>query len=152
METLTSESIADALMDCYSGFSRKIGFAFSTEKRMREFALLLQKQHREGSVPATHYKRGIDEIFFDTGSSVRMVNASIPSNLYGLRFDKVLYDTEISDNDILSHLKSCEMSPLAYSVKGEQFSRWAMQNAELSMDVDPQPLDDFLGEFSIMKA
>ena len=152
MDKLTSESVADALMACYSGFNRKIGFAFATEKRKHEFALSLQRQYSEGSIPAAQYKRGSDVISFDTGSSIRMFNAGVPGSLYGQSFDYIVYDAEISDDDILAHLKSCERHRMSFDMKGMQFEQWAMRNAEQPMEIDEQPIDDFLNEFSIMKA
>ena len=112
MIEVTGESLADAMLSCYNHFNRRVGIAFPSHKVMYDFAMSLQRQQREGLVPATHYKRGVDEIFFDTGSSIRMVDASDPRNLYGLTFDEVLYDPDITDGDVLAHLKSCERRPL----------------------------------------
>lgn len=100
----------------------------------------LQRQQREGLVPATHYKRGVDEIFFDTGSSIRMMDASDPGNLYGLTFDLVLYDPDISDKDVLAHLKSCESR-----------SYYPKSKPTTEMEIDTKPLDDFLNCFSVIK-
>lgn len=137
MIALTGESLANEMMSCYENFNRKVGIAFPSHKIMRDFAMSLQRQQREGSVPATYYKNMVDEIFFNTGSSIRMVNASEPRNLYGLIFDKVLYDPDISEKEVLAHLKSCERVTVAHKAGSE-------------MEIDTQPLDDFLGEFNIV--
>ena len=105
---------------------------------MYDFAMALQREQREGSVPATHYKRGIEEIFFDTGSSIRMVDVGDVRNLYGHTFHRVLYDPDIKDPVILEHLRSCERLLWHRQPKGE-------------MEIDTQPLDDFLDGFSIIK-
>lgn len=140
MIELNEGSVADALLSCYNHFNRKVGIAFSTHKRMYDFAMSLQRQQREGLVPATHYKRGVDEIFFDTGSSIRMVDASDPRNLYGRTFHEVLYDPDIKEEEVLAHLKSCER--LACNPKPKQAPE---------MEIDNQPLDDFLNGFSVIK-
>lgn len=139
MIELTGESLADAMLSCYNHFNRRVGIAFPSHKVMYDFAMSLQRQQREGLVPATHYKRGVDEIFFDTGSSIRMVDASDPRNLYGLTFDEVLYDPDITDGDVLAHLKSCERRPFNPALKSAP-----------EMEIDNQPLDDFLSEFNIV--
>lgn len=139
MIELTGESLADAMLSCYNHFNRKVGIAFPSHKVMYDFAMSLQRQQREGLVPATHYKRGVDEIFFDTGSSIRLVNAGDPRNLYGLTFNSVLYDPDISEKEVLAHLKSCERRPFNPEPKTTP-----------EMEIDNQPLDDFLSEFSIV--
>lgn len=138
MIELNAHSLEDALVSCYDGFNRKFCIAFSTHKRMYDFAMSLQRQWREGSVPATQYRRGIDEITFDTGSSIRMVDASDARDLYGHTFHRVLYDPDITDRDILAHLESCERLLWHRQPKGE-------------MEIDTQPLDDFLSGFSVTK-
>lgn len=142
MIALTGESLADAMLSCYNHFNRKVGIAFPSHKVMYDFAMSLQRQQREGLVPATHYKRGVDEIFFDTGSSIRLVNAGDPRNLYGLTFNSVLYDPDISEKEVLAHLESCE-SP--YSSFG------GCVKPATEMEIDNQPLDDFLNGFSVIK-
>ena len=139
MVELSAKSLEDALVSCYDGFNRKFCIAFPTHKRMYDFAVHLQMQQREGLVPATHYKRGIEEIFFDTGSSIRMVDVGDVRNLYGHTFHRVLYDPGITDPFVLEHLKSCER--LLWD---------ARQPSE--MEIDTQPLDDFLNGFSVIKA
>ena len=138
MVELNAQSLEDALISCYDGFNRKFCIAFLTHERMYDFATTLQRQQREGLVPATHYKRGIDEITFDTGSSIRMVDVGDIRNLYGHTFHKVLYDPDITDPLVLEHLKSCER--LLWSARQPR-----------EMEVDTQPLDDFLGGFSVIK-
>lgn len=138
MVKLNANSLTDAMVSCYDGFNRKFCIAFSTHKRMYDFAVHLQMQQREGLVPATHYKRGIEEIFFDTGSSIRMVDVGDVRNLYGHTFHRVLYDPGITDPFVLEHLKSCER--LLWD---------ARQPSE--MEIDNQLLDDFLNGFSIIK-
>ena len=101
MVELNAKSLEDALVSCYDGFNRKFCIAFPTHKRMYDFAVYLQMQQREGLVPATHYKRGIEEIFFDTGSSIRMVDVGDVRNLYGHTFHRVLYDPGITDPLVL---------------------------------------------------
>ena len=138
MVELNAKSLEDALVSCYDGFNRKFCIAFPTHKRMYDFAVHLQMQQREGLVPATHYKRGIEEIFFDTGSSIRMVDVGDVRNLYGHTFHRVLYDPGITDPFVLEHLKSCE--------------RLLWDARKLSeMEIDTQPLDDFLNGFSVIK-
>lgn len=139
MIELNARSLEDAMVSCYDGFNRKLCIAFSTHKRMHDFAMALQRQQCEGLIPATHYKRGAYEIFFDTGSSIRMVAAGDPRNLYGHTFHKVLYDPDIKDQDVLAHLKSCERL------------LWDARKPS-EMEIDTQPLDDFLNGFSVIKA
>lgn len=138
MVELNAKSLEDALVSCYDGFNRKFCIAFPTHKRMYDFAIHLQMQQREGLVPATHYKRGIEEIFFDTGSSIMMVNVGDVRNLYGHTFHRVLYDPGITDPFVLEHLKSCERL------------LWDARNPS-EMEIDTQPLDDFLNGFSVIK-
>lgn len=138
MVELNAKSLEDALVSCYDGFNRKFCIAFPTHKRMYDFAVHLQMQQREGLVPATHYKRGIEEIFFDTGSSIKMVDVGGVSCLYGHTFHRVLYDTDIRDPLVLEHLKSCERLRLDDCKPNE-------------MEIDTQPLDDFLNGFSVIK-
>lgn len=140
MTELNESSVADALLSCYNYFNRKVCIAFSSHKRMYDFAMSLQRQQREGLVPATHYKHGVDEIFFDSGSSIRMVDASDPKNLYGLTFHEVLYDPDINEGDVLAHLKSCERRPF-----------YPKSKPAPEMEIDNQPLDDFLNGFSVIK-
>lgn len=139
MVELSAKSLEDALVSCYDGFNRKFCIAFPTHKRMYDFAVHLQMQQREGLVPATHYKRGIEEIFFDTGSSIRMVDVGDVRNLYGHTFHRVLYDPGITDPFVLEHLKSCERL------------LWDARKPS-EMEIDTQPLDDFLNGFSVIKA
>lgn len=139
MVELNAKSLEDALVSCYDGFNRKFCIAFPTHKRMYDFAVHLQMQQREGLVPATHYKRGIEEIFFDTGSSIRMVDVGDAGNLYGHTFHRVLYDPGITDPFVLEHLKSCERL------------LWDARKPS-EMEIDTQPLDDFLNGFSVIKA
>ena len=139
MVELNAKSLEDALVSCYDGFNRKFCIAFPTHKRMYDFAVHLQMQQREGLVPATHYKRGIEEIFFDTGSSIRMVDVGDVRNLYGHTFHRVLYDPGITDPFVLEHLKSCERL------------LWDARKSS-EMEIDNQPLDDFLNGFSVIKA
>lgn len=139
MVELNAKSLEDALVSCYDGFNRKFCIAFPTHKRMYDFAVHLQMQQREGLVPATHYKRGIEEIFFDTGSSIRMVDVGDARNLYGHTFHRVLYDPGITDPFVLEHLKSCERL------------LWDARKPS-EMEIDNQPLDDFLNGFSVIKA
>ena len=139
MVELNAKSLEDALVSCYDGFNRKFCIAFPTHKRMYDFAVHLQMQQREGLVPATHYKRGIEEIFFDTGSSIRMVDVGDVRNLYGHTFHRVLYDPDITDPLVLEHLRSCERL------------LWDARKPS-EMEIDTQPLDDFLNGFSVIKA
>lgn len=141
MIRLNAASLGEAMFSCYNGFNRKICIAFSTYKRMYDFAMSLQMKQREGLIPATHYKCGADEISFDTGSSIRMVDASDPIDLYSRIFTRsfhtVLYDPDITDQDILAYLRSFEM--------------WSCNpQPEVEMEIDTQPLDDFLSEFNIV--
>lgn len=145
MIELTEESVADAMVSCYGTFNLKIGIAFSTHKEMYDFAMALQMLWRDGQVPSTHYKRGIDEIWFDTGSSIRMFDVSEPSNLYGYRFDRVVYDAEIKDEDVLEHLRSCEVHPASYWLKRQKSSCKSDE-----MEIDTQPIDDFLNGFKVI--
>lgn len=137
MTEITSESLADAMLSCYDHFNRRIGVAFQSHKVMHDFAMALQRQQYKGIVPETHYRRNIYEIFFDTGSSIRMVDASEPENLYGLIFDEVLYDSDITAEEVLKHLESCERRAFYNKITPE-------------MEIDNQPLDDFLNSFHII--
>lgn len=146
MFELTAESVANAMLSCYNHFNRRVGIAFASHTKMYDFAISLQRLQREGLVPATHYKRGIDEIFFDTGSSIRMFDASNPRNVYGRRFDSVLYDQEIQEEDIKIHLASCEIGHSSIEFKNGEYIR-----VKPEMEIDNQPLDDFLNGFSVIK-
>ena len=140
MIALTGESLADAMLSCYNHFNRKVGIAFPSHKVMYDFAMSLQRQQREGLVPATQYRRGVDEIFFDTGSSIKMVDVSDVRNLYGHTFHRVLYDPDIKDPVVLEHLRSCER--LLWKNNRQPY---------VEMEIDTQPLDDFLGGFTVIK-
>lgn len=141
MIRLNAESLGEAMFSCYNGFNRKICIAFSTYKRMYDFAMSLQMKQREGLIPATHYKCGANAIFFDTGSSIRMVDANGQIDLYGQiftgSFHTVLYDPDITDQDVLVYLRSLEMLS-------------CNPQPEVEMEIDTQPLDDFLSEFNIV--
>lgn len=142
MIELNNGSVTDALLSCYSHFNRRVGIVFSTYQRMYDFAISLQRQQREGLVPATHYKRSAYEIFFDTGSSIKMVNASNLENLYGCSFHTILYDPWITGDEVLAHLESCE----------EQYHAFGgCVRPVAEMKIDPKPLDDFLNGFSVIK-
>lgn len=138
MVKLNANSLEDAMVSCYDGFNRKFCIAFSTHKRMYDFATHLRMQQREGLVPATHYTHGIEEIFFDTGSSIRMIDVCDVRNLFGHTFHRVLYDPDIKDPFVLERLKSCERL------------LWGARKPS-EMELDTQPLDDFLNGFSIIK-
>ena len=140
MIRLSPEAVTDVMISCYNHFDHKVGIAFSTQKRMYDFAMSMQQQYREGLVPSTFYKQGIDEIFFDTGSSIRMFNGTIPANVYGRDFDTVVIDPDITDEDIIQHLESCERRRYNLRFKNTEY-----------MEVDPAPLDEFLSGFSITK-
>lgn len=140
MTELNARSLEDAMVSCYDGFNRKLCIAFTTHKRMYDFAMALQRQQREGLVPATQYRRGVDEIFFDTGSSIKMVDVSDVRNLYGHTFHRVLYDPDIKDPVVLEHLRSCER--LLWKNNRQPY---------VEMEIDTQPLDDFLGGFTVIK-
>lgn len=140
MLTLGSETITDVMVSCYNYFNRKVGIAFSSKKRMYDFAMSMYQQHGDGLIPCTFYKQDIDEIFFDTGSSIRMFNGTNPASVYGRDFDIVVIDPDITDEDIIQHLNSCERRSTPRRSGDMEF-----------MDVDPKPLDDFLSEFSITK-
>ena len=147
MIALDENSVADALMLCYNGVKYKVGIAFSTQKRMHDFASSLERQQREGLVPATHYRHGNKEILFGNGSSIEMVNACSPGSLYGRSYDFLLYDTDITDKDTLAYLEACERTPLIKFKNGEY-----IRTTRPEMEIDPQPLDDFLSGFEIIKA
>lgn len=138
MVELNARSLEEAMVSCYNGFNRKLCIAFSTNKRMYDFAVSMRKQYSELTVPAAYYKSGIDEIFFDTGSSIKMIDAGDQRNLYGHTFHTVLYDPDITDREVLAHLRSCER--LSYYHRPVE-----------EMEIDTEPLDDFLNGFSVIK-
>lgn len=147
MIQLDAITAADVLIFCYENIKRDVGIAFSSRRRMEEFAKSLHRQQREGLVPATHYKNKIDELFFATGSRIKMFDASDPRNVYGRIFDIVVYDQKITDEDIKMHLESCERRQA-----NMLFKNWFYHHAaKPDMEIDPQPLDDFLGGFSVIK-
>lgn len=136
MIQLNSETITDAMVSCYNHFNRRVGFAFATQKRANDFALSMQQQFHDGLIPCTFYKQGIyDEIFFDTGSSIRMFNGTNLISVYWKDFDEIVIDPDITDEGIIQHLTSCER-------------RFTNTDA---MEIDPKPLDEFLSGFSITK-
>lgn len=141
MIQLSPETITDVMISCYNHFNRRVGIAFATEKRASDFAMSMQQQFRDGLIPCTFYKHGIiDEIFFDTGSSIRMFNGTNPASVYGRDFDTIVIDPDLTDEDIIRHLNSCERR-----------SALRRSNHTEAMEIDPQPLDEFLSEFSITK-
>lgn len=140
MVTLSPESITETMIDCYDHYGLKVGIAFSTQKRMMDFALSMQQQYRNGLVPSVFYRQGINIIYFDTGSSIRLFNGSDLKNAYGRAFDLVVIDPEIVDEDVIEYLKLCE----------RRYFKKPLKNAEY-MEVDSEPLDKFLSEFIITK-
>lgn len=141
MIQLNSETVTDAMVSCYNYFNRRVGFAFATQKRANDFALSMQQQFNDGLIPCTFYKQGIDdEIFFDTGSSIRMFNGTNPTSVYGKDFDEIVIDPDITDEGIIQHLTSCE----------RRFTTRRFNNTD-AMEIDPKPLDEFLSGFSITK-
>lgn len=141
MILLSTEAVTEVMISCCNYFNRRVGITFATQKRASDFAMSMHQQFSDGLIPCTFYKQGsIDEIFFDTGSSIRMFNGTNPASVYGRDFDIVVIDPDITDKDIIQHLDSCE--------------RWSAprRSGDMEfMDVDPKPLDDFLSEFSITK-
>ncbi len=141
MILLSTEAVTEVMISCYNYFNRRVGIAFASEKRAGDFAMSMQQQFHDGLIPCTFYKQGINnEIFFDTGSSIRMFNGTNPASVYGKDFDTVVIDPDITDEDIIQHLNSCERR-----------STLRRFNHAETMEVDTQPLDEFLSEFSITK-
>lgn len=140
MVTLSPKSVTETMIDCYDHYGLEVGIAFSTQKRMMDFALSMQQQYRDGLVPSVFYRQGINTIYFDTGSSIRLFNGSDLKNAYGRDFDLVVIDPDIVDEDVIEYLKLCE----------RRHFKKRLKNAEC-MEVDPEPLDKFLSEFIITK-
>lgn len=140
MIKLSSEAVTDVMVHCYNYFNYRVGIAFSTQKRMHDFASSMQQQYRDGLIPCTFYRQGIDEIFFDTGSSIKMFNVTDLNNVLGRDFDIVVIDPDITGKDIIQHFELCE----------KRYRHFSIKNTE-TMEVDPQPLDEFLSGFSITK-
>lgn len=141
MILLSAETVTDAMISCYNYFNRRVGIAFATQKRANDFAVSMHQQFSDGLIPCTFYKQAaIDEIFFDTGSSIRMFDGTSPSSVYGRDFDMVIIDPDVTDEDIIQHLISCERQ-----------SAPRRSGYTEDMAIDPQPLDAFLSGFSITK-
>lgn len=69
-----------------------------------------------------------------------MFNGSEHKNLYVLDFDVVVVDPDIKDEDIIEHLTLCERRHFNLRFKNADY-----------LEIDPEPLDEFLGEFKITK-
>ena len=144
MIELSTGTVSGVMLTCYNRFNYKVGIAFSSNRRMYDFAKTLHSQYQNGLVPSTYYKdgKGIDEIFFDTGSSIKMFNGTIPSNVYGRDFDIVVVDPDITSEDTIEHLRSCERRMFHLRQHGSESD---------DMEIDTAPFDEFLNEFSITK-
>ena len=145
MTELNSHSLEEAMMACYTRYDYKVGIVFPSFKRMYDFASSMHLQSGDGSVPAIYYGQEIDKLCFDTGSSIRMVNASDDWDLVGLSFNRVLYDPSIKDKTTLTLIRECEREPyIGFMDKNN------VRSAK-EIEVDPRPLDEFLSGFSITK-
>lgn len=145
MTELNSHSLEEAMIACYTKYDYKVGVIFPSFKRMHDFAQAMHQQSGDGLVPAIHYGGGIDKIYFDTGSSIHMIEASDDWNLVGWSFNRVLYDPAIKDKTTLTLIRECEREPSLYFMDKRN-----VRSAK-EIEVDPQPLDEFLSGFSITK-
>lgn len=134
------------MFDCYNNSNRRVGIAFSSHQKLRDYALSLRGYHRDGLIPSAYYQGRIDEVFFGAGSSIKMFDASNSVDCRGRRFDVVLYDPEIYDKVTLEWLQRYENPCSKYEFKNGTYFRPVAE-----MEVDTQPLDDFLDGFHIMK-
>lgn len=145
MTELNNHSLEEAMMACYTRYDYRVGIVFPSFKRMYDFASAMYAQSADGLVPAIHYGHKIDTMCFDTGSSIHMIDASDDWNLVGLSFNRVLYDPSIEDKPTLTLIRGCERA------SSLDFMDKANIRSAKEIEVDPQPLDDFLSGFSITK-
>lgn len=146
MTELNSHSLEEAMMACYTRYDYSVGIVFPSFKRMYDFASAMHTQFSDGLVPAMHYERGIDKMCFDTGSSIQMIDADNDWDLVGWSFNRVLYDPSIKDKATLALIQGCERSP-----SFDFMDKKNVRSTAKEIEVDPQPLDEFLSGFSITK-
>ena len=145
MTELDCRSLEEAMMACFTRYDYKVCIVIPSFRRMYDFAAAMRNQFKDGSVPAAHYERGIDKLSFDNGSSIQMIDCSNDWNLIGISVDRVLYDPDIKDKETLKLIQICERKP-SFDFMDKKNIRSAKE-----IEVDPQPLDEFLSEFSITK-
>lgn len=145
MTELDCHSLEEALMACYTRSDYRVGIVFPSFERMYDFAVTMHNQFGDGSLPEVHYKCGIDVLNFDNGSSVQMLDCSNDWNLIGTLVNRVLYDPDIKDKETLQLIKMCESRP-PVDFMDKKNIRPAHE-----MEVDTQPIDDFLSGFAIIK-
>ena len=143
MRVLSGSTLADALSYC-SCNSSKVAVVFSNRNQLYEFRAELLRQVESNSLPGVaHYNRGRDELRFYSGGYIKLLSASYNRALTGWTFHEVIYDRGITDTDTLSILKAIERPPSP---------NWFRRTTDIEeMEVDPEPLDAFLSEFSVHK-
>lgn len=138
MEVINNESLTAAMSYCYGGFNRKVGMIFATQQRADELARELYMAHQANAIPGVMYKRGINTVYFDTGSTIRFVGVGDTRHLRGCLFHMVLHDEAITDGEVLDFLRGCERFPDAV----ENYSDHE------EMEIDDAAIDSFLNEFA----
>lgn len=148
MRKLTAGNLQDVLYACYSSKCMQIGIAFSTHKRLHDFAMSMRNEIEGEGAPCMFYARGtqnfrdIDTVWFDSGSNIRLFDVGDPWEMKGRRFDLVLYDEDISE-ELLEALGYCERSNASYL-----FKRMHQYVPEDKFEnEDSKALDEFLNEF-----
>lgn len=143
MRLLSGSALADALSYCcYNG--GKVAVVFSSRNQLYEFRAELLRQIEGNRLPGVaHYNRSRDELRFHSGGYIKLLSASYNRALTGWTFHEVIYDRGITDPDTLSILRAIERSPAP---------NWFRRATDIEeMEVDPEPLDAFLSEFSVHK-
>lgn len=148
MRKLIASNLQDALCTCYSSECMEIGIAFSTHKRLHDFAMSMRNEIDGEGAPCMFYARGtqnfrdIDTVWFESGSNIRLFDIGDPWEMRGCRFDLVLYDEDISE-ELLGALRYCERPNHAYLFK--RMHQYVPEDR--FENEDTEALDDFLNEF-----
>lgn len=144
MEKLSSKSLTSALLKCNQGPKTTIGLFMSSTYRAHDWIQALSRMNSEHKIPGiTSISKGARRVFFENGSSIVAVCAKDIEQYRGLNVDEVLYDEFIQDYGLLCDIARLEDRCRAFKKK------W--HPCETEMEVDPEPLDAFLSEFSVHK-
>lgn len=144
MTDLNCHSLEEALMACYTRYDYKVGIIFVSFEHLIEFVSSMNHQFKNAVEEPCCVEIKHDKISFDTGSSISLIPYYDEWDLFGLSFHRVLYDSTITNKEILKNIYECER--LHYDFMNKNNIRSVRE-----IEVDPQPLDDFLSEFSITK-
>lgn len=136
MIILDSNNFAEALNLCYMRFNYRIGIAFSDSGRLRSFARALNHQlYNEGiwGIPhAVTFNNDTDSLVFDSGSYIKLFVAQRDVAHLEECFDSIYVDPDIKDMELLDNISRCQWTPF---------------DTETEIEIDPQPLDEFLHGF-----